>query len=77
MGMTTTKTLPQLVSTDEDTQAVAPAHELGCIEIALELIVESAAANGIRFAGDITEVHEGRTLADLARERVTEDCHCN
>ncbi len=77
MGMTTTKTLPRLVSTDEDTAAIAPAHELGCIEIALEHIVEAAAKNGIRFAGDITEIYNGEMLADMARARLDDDCHCN
>jgi hypothetical protein len=75
--MTTTASgLTELISTDEQTATVAPGHDLGCIEWALEVITEQAAAAGVALVGDIVETFRGETLADLARVRVAADCHC-
>jgi hypothetical protein len=76
MGMTTSG-LTELISTDEQTAAVAPDHELGCIEWALEVIVEQAAAEGVVLVGDIVETFHRETLGDLARAAVAIECYCN
>lgn len=69
--------LTELISTDEQTQAVAPGHDLGCIEWALEEITEEAAAAGVILVGDIVETFRNESLADLAAARTATDCHCN
>lgn len=77
MDMTITASgLTELISTAEQTAATAGAHDLGCMEWALEEIVEEAAEAGVILIGDIVETYRGEALDVIARRRMEITCHC-
>lgn len=63
----------------EEAAAEAIGHEIGCLQVALELITEAAAAEGTRLDGDIDELWKGMAGADRARVWLTNgtiECWC-